>query len=461
MPITKLFHIPKVSGTLRNRLTKLVWPIFIETAFMMMLGIGDTFMLGGYSDYAVGAVGVVNQILNMVFLLFSVVTTGTSVLCARYLGAQDNNSMKSIVSVSIIFNILFGLVISFGLYIFSTDILQLMDLRDELMDEAIIYMQYVGGFAFLQAVSLTLSAILRALQRPKYPMISIIIINIVNIIGNYTLIYGNLGAPELGVEGAAIATIISRSISVVILLIALFGFVLKDFRKSDILPFKWGKLKEIFDIGLPSAGELLSYSFSQVVVTYLINVVSNEALITRTYVSNIVMVTYLLAFAVAEGNSIFVGFLVGENRYNAAHKTTNYALKITIIVSIIIGTIIAIIGKDIVGLLTDNKEIILLTAIVVWIDITLEVGRALNMIVIQALRAAGDYIFPVAFGAVSMWLIAVGCSYLFGISFGWGLVGIWLAFSLDENIRGWVMLNRWNKRDWLTKKNNNYKGLSE
>ena len=101
MPITKLFHIPKVSGTLRNRLTKLVWPIFIETAFMMMLGIGDTFMLGGYSDYAVGAVGVVNQILNMIFLLFSVVTTGTSVLCARYLGAQDNNSMKSIVSVSL------------------------------------------------------------------------------------------------------------------------------------------------------------------------------------------------------------------------------------------------------------------------------------------------------------------------------------------------------------------------
>lgn len=451
MPLSRLFHIPKVTGPLRNRLTKLIWPIFIETAFMMLLGIVDTFMLGGYSDYAVGAVGVVNQILNMVFLLFSVVTTGTSVLCARYLGAQDDKSMKTIVSVSIIFNVLFGLIISVGLFIFTEEILTLMDLRKELMGNAITYMKYVGGFAFLQAISLTLSAILRALQRPKFPMYSIIAINIINIIGNYTLIYGHFGAPEMGVEGASIATIISRSTSVVILSIALFGYVLKDFGKKDILPFNWKKLKEIFDIGLPSAGELLSYSLSQVVVTYLINAVSNEALITRTYVSNIVMVTYLLSFAVAEGNSIFVGFLVGDKRHNAAHKTANYALKITLMVTLVISTIIALTGKNIVALLTDNPEIILLTGIVVWIDILLEVGRALNMIVIQALRAAGDYIFPVAFGAVSMWLVAVGCSYLFGITLGWGLIGIWIAFSLDENIRGWAMLNRWNKRKWKKK----------
>lgn len=451
MPLSRLFHIPKVTGPLRNRLTKLIWPIFIETAFMMLLGIVDTFMLGGYSDYAVGAVGVVNQILNMVFLLFSVVTTGTSVLCARYLGAQDDKSMKAIVSVSIIFNVLFGLIISVGLFIFTEEILTLMDLRKELMGNAITYMKYVGGFAFLQAISLTLSAILRALQRPKFPMYSIIAINIINIIGNYTLIYGHFGAPEMGIEGASIATIISRSTSVVILSIALFGYVLKDFGKKDILPFNWKKLKEIFDIGLPSAGELLSYSLSQVVVTYLINAVSNEALITRTYVSNIVMVTYLLSFAVAEGNSIFVGFLVGDKRHNAAHKTTNYALKITLMVTLVISTIIALTGKNIVALLTDNPEIILLTGIVVWIDILLEVGRALNMIVIQALRAAGDYIFPVAFGAVSMWLVAVGCSYLFGITLGWGLIGIWIAFSLDENIRGWAMLNRWNKRKWKKK----------
>ena len=417
----------------------------------MLLGIVDTFMLGGYSDYAVGAVGVVNQILNMVFLLFSVVTTGTSVLCARYLGAQDDKSMKAIVSVSIIFNVLFGLIISVGLFIFTEEILTLMDLRKELMGNAITYMKYVGGFAFLQAISLTLSAILRALQRPKFPMYSIIAINIINIIGNYTLIYGHFGAPEMGVEGASIATIISRSTSVVILSIALFGYVLKDFGKKDILPFNWKKLKEIFDIGLPSAGELLSYSLSQVVVTYLINAVSNEALITRTYVSNIVMATYLLSFAVAEGNSIFVGFLVGDKRHNAAHKTANYALKITLMVTLVISTIIALTGKNIVALLTDNPEIILLTGIVVWIDILLEVGRALNMIVIQALRAAGDYIFPVAFGAVSMWLVAVGCSYLFGITLGWGLIGIWIAFSLDENIRGWAMLNRWNKRKWKKK----------
>ena len=438
-----------VKGILRNRLVRLTWPIFIETTLILLLGIGDIFMLGGYSDYAVGAVGTVNQILNMVFLLFAVVTTGTSVLVARYLGERDRRSMKAVVSVSIVFNTIFGIALSVALCVFARPILNAMELRPELIDDAIIYMQIVGGFAFMQSLALTLSAILRSLQRPKFPMVAIVVVNIVNLVFNYVLIYGHFGAPELGAEGAAIATVASRIADVLILLISLFHIVLRDFSRSDVLPFRWDKLREVFDIGLPSAGEMLSYSISQVVVTYFINILSNEALIARMYVTNIVMVTYLFAIAVAQSCSITVGYLVGEHRFRAAHKLMIYCVRITLMVSLAIGLIIAIFGRGILSVFTENKEVLALACVVVWVDIVLEIGRALNLIVIQSLRAAGDYIFPVVFGFFSVWFISVGGSYLLGIVASIGLAGMWFAFAVDENVRGWTMLRRWNRRGWI------------
>ncbi len=447
------FRIPKLKGALRSKLMHLTWPIFIEISLIMLLGIGDVFMLGGYSDYAVGAVGVVNQIINMVFLLFGVVTTGTSVLVARYLGERNNEAVKAIVSVSLLLNIVIGIVISLSMWLMVDPILQLMGIRQEMYADALIYMRIVGAFAFLQALSFTLSAVMRSLQRPKYPMMGILVVNIVNVIGNYLLIYGHCGCPELGTQGAAIATVTSRFVVVVILSFSLFRIVMKDLSVYDLLQIKWARMKEVLAIGIPSAGEQLSYALSQVVATYWINMVSNEAVIARAYVANIVMVSYLLAYAMSQSCSITVGYLVGERRLLAAHRLTLFCTRLTIFVGIIIGIILASNGQNIVGLFSDNAEVLALTSVVMWIDVLLEIGRALNMIVIQALRAAGDYIFPVAFGALSVWGISVGVSYVFGITCGLGLAGIWFAFALDEQFRGWVMLHRFNMRKWGLKIN--------
>lgn len=431
---------------MRDRLFHLTWPIFIETSLIMLLGMGDIFMLGSYSDYAVGAVGVVNQLMNMVFLLFGVVTTGTSVLCSRYLGMRQHNNVKEIIGVSLVFNFVFSLCMSGCLTLFAPEIIDIMGLRPELREYAINYMRIVGGFAWVQALSLTVSAILRSLQRPKFPMVAIMIVNVVNIIGNYMLIFGHGPFPALGVEGAAISTVFSRIVSFSIVIVSLKKIVIPDLHLSDALPFRWNRLKEILNIGLPGAGEMLSYDLSQVTVTYFINLISNEALIARTYVVNIALMSYLFTFAVAQSCTIMVGYLVGEGHINAGHKLCLYCSKRAIQVSVTIGIILASFCPWFIELFTDNPEVIAMVCVALWIDIILGIGRALNMIVIGALRAAGDYVFPVAFGAISVWGVATGMSWVLGISLGLGLAGVWIAFASDENIRGWVMLYRWNKK---------------
>ena len=437
--------------SVKRRLAKLATPIFIETLLIMMLGAVDVIMLSRHSDNSVAAVGVVNQIVMLTFLVFEVINLGTSVLCSQYIGARQEKKVVQVVGVSIIVNLLVGGIISFFLYFKSATILQWMGLNAELMQDGVEYMKIVGAFAFFQAISLTLSAALRSANKAIYPMLVTVVVNIVNIIGNYSLIFGKLGFPELGVEGAAIATAFSRGVSMVILFIILMRVHIHRFPLAYFRPFPWVELKNLMKIGLPSAGEQLSYSSSQVVITYFINMLSVEALAARTYCANIIMFVYLFSIAMAQGGAICIGQLIGEGKPHAAFLLGKYVMKRSVLITFLLSLTIAIFGKYILGWLTHNPEIISIGVTILWIDTVLEIGRPINIFATNALRAAGDVNYPFYVGLVVMWSVAVGGGYLLGIHWGYGLAGMWLAFLLDENIRGAIFVRRWYSLKWLNK----------
>ena len=417
----------------------------------MMLGAVDTVMLSQYSDNSVAAVGVVNQLIMFAFLIFEVINIGTSVLCSQYLGAGMHKNMVQVVGVSLILNLVFGLFVSAVLHYGAHFLLTTMGLRPELMDYGVNYMEIVGAFAFFQAISLTISASLRSANKAVYPMMVTVVVNILNILGNYSLIFGKFGMPALGVEGAAISTAFARGVAMVILFVILFRKHIPKFPLAYFRPFPVKELKNLLKIGVPSAGENMSYSFSQVVLTYFINMLGNEALTTRTYVVNIVMFVYLFAIAMAQGGAICIGHLVGQKKIHAAYLLGKYVMRISILVSLILSCIWALMGHTLFTWLTDNPEIIRLGTIILFVDVILEVGRAINIYATNALRATGDVNYPFYVGLVVQWSVAVGCGYLFGIHWGWGLVGMWCAFLLDENLRGIIFVQRWNSLKWAKK----------
>ena len=438
-------------GNLSRQLSSLAGPIFIETLLVMMLGAVDTFMLSRYSDNSVAAVGVVNQLMNLVFLLFEVISIGTSILCSQYIGAGRKDKVIQAVGISLIFNLFSGILLSLGLYSFAGSLLQMMGLRPDLMSDGLPYMKIVGGFAFLQAISLSLSASLRSADKAKYPMYVSMIVNVLNIIGNYSLIFGKFGMPALGVEGAAISTSLCRFVSVVLLFVILFKKHIPSFPKELFSPFPWIELKNLLKIGIPSAGEHFSYSLSQVVITYFINMISNQALATRSYIVNIVMFTYIFALSIAQGGAILVGHLVGMKKINAAYTIGKRIMRLGTATSVTLALLTAIFGKHILGMLTSDPWIISTGATILWIEVLLENGRALNFFGVNSLRSAGDIYFPVLVGIVVMWGVQVVGSYLLGISLGWGLVAMWIVFALDENIRGFIFIRRWNSFKWVGK----------
>ena len=436
---------------IRRRLFKLAAPIFIETLLIMMLGAVDVIMLSRHSDNSVAAVGVVNQIIVLTFLIFEVINLGTSVLCSQYLGAKMHKNVVQVVGVSLLMNLVVGVSVSLFLFGMNETILQWMGLTPELMKDGTDYMRIVGAFAFFQAISLTLSASLRSANKAIYPMMVTVVVNILNIIGNYTLIFGEFGFPEMGVEGAAISTAFSRGVSMVILFIILFRKHIRKFPLAYFRPFPFKELKNLLKVGLPSAGEQLSYSSSQVVITYFINALGLEALAARTYSVNIIMFSFLFSIAIAQGGAICIGHLIGEKRPHAAFLLGKYVMKKSVLITVCLSLITALMGPFIFGWLTTNEQIIRMGVTILAIDVILEIGRPINIFATNALRAAGDVNYPFYLGLVVMWSVAVGCGYLFGIHWGWGLAGMWVAFLLDENIRGIVFVRRWYGMKWVKK----------
>ena len=436
---------------LKKRLARLAAPIFIETLLIMMLGAVDTVMLSRHSDNSVAAVGVVNQIIMLTFLVFEVINLGTSVLCSQYLGARLHKQVVQVVGVSLLVNFAVGVGISMLLFGCAEPILRLMGLGPELMQDGMDYMRIVGAFAFFQALSLTLSASLRSANKAGDPRLVTGVVKVLNLIGNYSLIFGRFGFPELGVEGAAISTAFSRGVSMVILFVILFRKHIHRFPPAYFRPFPWVELKNLMKVGLPSAGEQLSYSSSQVVITYFINMLGVEALATRTYCVNIIMFAYLFSISMAQGGAICIGHLIGEKKPRAAFLMGKYVMKKSVMITVILSCILALFGHVIFGWLTSNAEIIKMGVTILVSDFVLEIGRPVNIFATNALRAAGDVNYPFYVGLVVMWSVAVGLGYLFGIPLGWGICGMWVAFLLDENIRGAIFVRRWYSMKWASK----------
>ncbi len=312
-------------------------------------------------------------------------------------------------------------------------------------------MEIVGAFAFFQALQLTLSAVLRSNNKAVYPMMVILVVNCLNILGNYSLIFGKFGAPALGVQGAAISTATCRMVAMVILAVIVFRTTVRRFPTHIFRRWPREEFRNLMKIGLPSAGEQMSYSCSQLVIAYFITSLGMEALATRTYCVNIIMYVYLFSIAISHAGAISIGHLVGAGRWEGAYVMGRYVMRVALIWTLIFSMSIALLGPTIMTTLTANKEIIALGVAILWIDVVLEIGRPINILFVNVLQAAGDVNYPFYVGLIWMWSIAVVCAYFAGITLGFGIIGMWWMFALDENIRGIVFIRRWESRRWQHK----------
>jgi putative MATE family efflux protein len=428
-------------------LRAITWPLFIELFLQMIMGSTDTIMLSYVSDEAVAAVGVANQLVFFAILIFSFISTGTAVLISQYLGANRQMDAKQASGISITINLGAGLLVSVLMVLFQERLLSIFRLDSHLLGMGITYLSIVGGTLFFQALLVTVSSILRAYQFTREAMFVAIAMNIVNLAGNAVAIF----FLDMGVQGVALATAVSRAAALGLAFYFLYRRLPIKIVLNDYVSFRWQQIKKILKIGLPAAGEQMSYNTSQMAMTAIIALMGAAALTTRVYTWNIMSFILLFGLAIGQGTQILIGYRVGAGDFDGAYRQLLKSLKYSFIITIFIAILISIFRVELLGIFTDNRQIIEIGSQLLLLCLILEPGRTLNIVVINSLRATGDAAFTVIFGVISMWGIAVPTSYILGIHMGMGLAGVWIAFIADEWFRGIIMYFRWRSRAWEKK----------
>ena len=435
----------------KKNLISLIIPIFFELLLVTIVGNIDTIMLGYYSDEAVGAIGGITQLLNIQNVIFSFINMATAILTAQFLGAKDYKRVKQVISVSLVLNVLLGLILG-GIYLFFWEsLLQKINLPGELIGIGKYYFQMVGGLCILQGIILSCGAILKSHGRPTETLIINVGVNILNIIGNAFFIFGWLGMPVLGPTGVGISTVISRGIGCVAAFYMMCKYCNFTFKKKYIKPFPFKIVKNILSIGLPTAGENLAWNVGQLMIVAMVNTMGTTIIASRTYLMLISSFTMTLSIALGQGTAIQVGHLVGAGEIKEVYHKCLKSLKIALIFAFVTTSLVFLFRKPIMSIFTTNPDILKASLKIFPLMILLEMGRVFNIVIINSLHAAGDIKFPMFMGITCVFTVAVLFSYLFGISLGWGLAGIWLAHAMDEWIRGLAMYCRWKSKKWQNK----------
>lgn len=429
----------------------LAGPLFAEMLLNILLNNIDTMMISRYSENAVGAVGNANQMMTLFVLMFGVIASATGVVVSQYLGANRTENMNQIYSLAFIVNLVFGVFMSAVMFLFCRSFLSLLKVNEVQLPDAVTYTKIVGGLLFLQACYNVMVQILRCHGYTRVGMIISLVMNLVNILGNYLFLYGPLKKLELGVAGVAISTISARIVALSIAVAVFYHYKIGIISPRFLLPFPTKILVRMLKIGVPSAGENLAYSFYQLVLLSFVNAMGPVATNAKVYASTLMMFSVVFSNSLAQATMIVTGHLVGAGREDTADRRVMKTLFTSLPVAVGIATLNCLLCPLTLKLFTSSTEALGLVRQILAVGIIMEIGRTINLVIIGSMKAAGDVLFPVLVGMLCMWCIGIGVGYGCGVALGIGVAGIFMGTAADECCRGMIVLIRWKMGKWKGK----------
>ncbi len=284
----------------------------------------------------------------------------------------------------------------------------------------------------------------------KTPLYIMIITNIVNVLGNYLFIFGIGFFPELGVTGAAIGTGLGRVLSFLVGVYILLGkktLIKIDFKKVR-WRIHWKTVKEILNIGIPASIEQLARQGSQVIYTILVSGLGTITIAANAVTMNINSLPMMVGFGFGLAATTLVGQSLGADRKDLATEYGKQTTLITIVLMSILSIPMFIFVDPIIGLYSNNLEVIELSRPVVRMVIGIQPIFAVYIVLSGALRGAGDTRFTMYTTIIGNWAGRLLSSLFFGYYLGYGLIGFWIGMLIDISIRTLLIFKRFKSKKW-------------
>lgn len=429
-------------------LFSLSWPIFVEMALFMLIGTLGLWMAGQVSAAAVAVFGMANQLRTVFDRIFRVISMGSSVVVTQSRGAGDAAGAQALARAGFSTSLWLGLCAALLVGAVPEALLRVLHLPAELMDMAVPFMRVIALALAVEAVNITMFAVLRAFTFTKVSMRMVLAMNVLHVVVSAPLVFGWAGLPALGVMGLAWGQLGSRSLVFGLLVWMWARHLGVQLRLRDLVHVPREPLRAILRIGLPSAGEKIGFRVCFMATVAMAGSLGTAALAVHAYAMQINGIVNMVVNAVASGVEIIIGHLVGGGRLRDANALMRRALRICLLASGLGSLLMWLLMPRAIALFSDNPQVPLLLASILAIELLAGQGRALNVLVTGGLRAAGDVLFTAKTSIYINVLAGTVLAWLLGIHFGLGLAGIWLGYMADECLRGLVVLARWQWRWW-------------
>jgi len=436
---------------LRQNIFKMIWPVTIDSILQMMVGMVASAMVGRIGATAIAAIGLSSRVTQISWALFFGISTGVTVLVARCYGAKDMVQARKIAFQGLFSAVIIITIMTILSFIFAKPFLGLMNVGEELLNACMAYLQ-IALFSLPLVAMIQISAgIMRGVGNTKTPMLISLIINLINVVGCWLLIYGNLGFPALGIRGAAIAALIGQGIGAILALSAIFSpFSGLQLRKEDIAPLHFPDVKRIMRIGVPSSAGDLFWQVASIVMTSVIVTFGTIALAAHNLGMQAEGISYMPSAGLGIAATAFVSQSLGAKNLNLARRYIQEIFNWSMAFFVFASFLLIFGGRGIMSILTNDQQVITLGAkylmLMGFAQIPLEMGGVINGV----LRGAGDTKWVMYIQAIGMWLLRIPLSYILGIQLGFGIMGVWWAMTIDLFVRFILVVWRYRLGKWKT-----------
>jgi len=433
----------------RPRLLALAWPMLAEMVLGFAVGMLGLWLASRESDNSSAAFALANQLQAVFFLLFRVIGMGVSVVITQNLGAGKRLAAQATAKAALGASSWLGLITALLVFTGAGSLLELLNAPPAVLLLGRPYLQVLALALLLDAFNASMAAVMRAHLRTRDTMFNILAMHGVHLLLCLPLMRGAGLLPALGLVGFALAMALSRLFGLLVHL-ALWRWRLQIIPSArDWWRLQRSLLRPVLQIGLPGAAENVAYRLAMLASVTVVAGMGSQSLATQTYAFQLMNVVVLFSVSLGFASEILIGHLVGAGRLREAHRLLRRSLLWGLLMAISMALLVALTAPWTLTLFTHDPQIIASATTLLWLTVLLEPGRTCNIVIINALRATGDARFPVAAGAASMLFVMAGGSWLLGVHFKLGLLGVWIAYGADEWLRGLAMAARWFGHGWV------------
>ena len=437
-------------GSLWSNIWQLSWPMFLIMLFNFFVGLTDVYVAGLLNAKVQAAVGFISQLYFLIIIIANAISIGTLALVSRAIGAEDRNSAVETSKQSMIFSIFIAMGLTLIGIVFSEQIISLTGFPVEIRD---ISNRFFKIFAFALGPNYLLivsNAIFRASGEVIKPLLTMFLVSIMNIIGDFVLVFGLFSLPELGYIGIAFSTATSVTAGMIVNLFFFNTGSWKSFYKSSWVMTR-STIKKIMTISWPSALLQIAWNAGSIVLYNILGRLGDASITALASLTNglrLEAVIYLPAFALNMSASVLVGQNLGARNPVRAEQSGWKIAQTGVILMSLMALVMFVFAKDLASVLTSNPVVLEETTRYLRINMFSEPFMALSVILGGALQGAGDTKGTMWVIIIAMWVIRLPLAYCLAVIMHYGAPGVWVAMITSMSVQGMLMAWRFRTGHW-------------